>query len=102
MQNPAELWLLHSLAETYGQRPALLLGVSDEWAGYQLDVATLTIGRYVDAETADGKQQPRDVLRRLSAAAPAATPTTADNRHYRRLGGMPGLRKMHVPESGIW
>lgn len=44
--------LLHLMAKTYSRRPSEIVGVADEWAAYQLDVAVL-LGS-VDDETGGG------------------------------------------------
>ena len=33
------------LAMTYGCRPSAILGIPDEWAAYQFDVAAYTVGQ---------------------------------------------------------
>lgn len=32
---------LHLVAKSYGRRPSEMVGIADEWAAYQLDVAVL-------------------------------------------------------------
>lgn len=38
------------MGSTYGRRPSEFLGVRDEWAAYQLDLLTLTVGKMAEAE----------------------------------------------------
>lgn len=76
-----------------------MLGLSDEWAAYQLDVATLTLGRWVDGKlserTKDGK--PLHKLRDLLSDKPAATQPT----QFRSAAGLVS-KKMAIPASGVW
>ncbi len=76
MQSRRNLWTLHNLALSYGQRPAAILGVEDEWAAYQVDVATLTLGRWVEAQLAETDKKGRRVhsLHSLLAEPGAARP----------------------------
>jgi hypothetical protein len=109
--NPEEMWILHNLAETYGRRPSEIIGVDDEWAAYQLDVAALVLGRYVEGEVSKPKSKvdAAGVLarmrrgdaetRRRGDGAPSSH--AAGKRSYRRLG-YPGMPVMRIPESGIW
>ena len=41
MDNRTEILTLHWVAKTYGQRPSTIVGIADEWAAYQFDVAVL-------------------------------------------------------------
>lgn len=103
MGNPEDLWLLHRLSETYGRRPSEVIGIDDEWAGYQLDVAALLMGSHVAAATATGVSA-GEVLKRLrDGAKQVSGPPTrrSDKRTYQKLG-RPGMPKMKIPESGIW
>lgn len=36
---------MHILATAYHTRPSEILGISDEWAAYQLDVAAYNVGQ---------------------------------------------------------
>ncbi len=46
------LFRLHNLAAAYGQRPSAVVGLEDEWAAYQFDMACLTLGRRVESALA--------------------------------------------------
>ncbi len=76
-----------------------MLGLSDEWAAYQLDVATLTLGRWVDSKlgerTKDGK--PIHRLRDLLSDKPDAKELT----QFRSAAGLVS-KKMAIPASGVW
>jgi hypothetical protein len=42
---------LHLVAKTYQRRPSEIIGIADEWAAYQFDVAVLvegTVGEQTD------------------------------------------------------
>lgn len=47
------MWNLHNLSSAYGQRPSAIIGISDDWAAYQFDLAVLALGRHVEAGLAD-------------------------------------------------
>jgi hypothetical protein len=92
-----ELWKLHLLASEYGQRPSGILGVQDQWAAYELDLACMTVARRAERAMADGKSVEEalgDSRKGDSRIAPTAT-AYADPR---------GLvtKRMRIPESGIW
>jgi hypothetical protein len=55
VQNKKDLWTLYNLATEFSQRPSAIVGIGDEWAAYQFDVATLTWGREVESKITDGK-----------------------------------------------
>lgn len=90
---------LDAVGRAYGVRPSAILGVQDEWAAYQLDVAAVLAGG-----------RPRD-------GGGTATPVVIDNRRTVFLTGQPAApagkagfrdpsmyvsRKMRIPESGVW
>lgn len=53
MESRTELWRLHNLAQTYGQRPSAVLGIADTWAAFQLDMATMMLGRWVESRLSE-------------------------------------------------
>ena len=105
------------MGQTYSSRPSAILGISDSWLAYQVDVAALLLGRRVEAATADGKMTVGEAL---------AAPDTETRGHgdaairghgdtgTRRYGDGQGAKQkwrdprpyvskvMAVPESGIW
>lgn len=76
-----------------------MLGIDDPWAAYQLDVATLTVGRWVEGKlserTKDGKPVHR--LRDLLSDKPAA----AEASGFRSVAGLV-TKKVAIPASGVW
>ena len=86
MKRRNNLLALHLIGSTYGIRPSQMVGVYDEWAAYQLDLACLT------AWSKEQKAQPE--------AAPG-TPPPNPNQKFR--DPTPYVtRRMKVPESGVW
>ena len=77
MQSRRNLWTLHNLALTYGQRPSAVLGVEDEWAAYQVDVATLTLGRWVEARLAERDKKGRPIYSLAQLMAEPGAPRSA-------------------------
>lgn len=87
------------MAATYGQRPSGLLGLPGEsWEAFQLDHATLALGRWVEAKLAerDKSGKPIHRLERLLDDKPG-TPT----QEFAPLAALVD-RKMVIPESGVW
>jgi hypothetical protein len=76
--NLANLRTLDALATRYSRRPSEILGVSDSWLAYQLDLATLL------AATVQDESHPMGFFGRVAALAKK------------------GVRKMKIPESGVW
>lgn len=76
-----------------------MLGLSDEWAAYQLDVAVLTVGRWVDGKlserTKDGKP-----IHRLSDLL-SDKPDAKEPTQFRSAAGLV-TKKMAIPASGVW
>lgn len=105
VRNHEALTALDAVGRAYGIRPSAILGVEDEWAAYQLDVAAVVAGgRAGEAAPAQGGQ------------GPGATPVVIDARRTvvvgasgsaRRPAGYrdPSMyvsRKMKLPASGTW
>lgn len=76
MAHPENLLTLHNLGRLYGQRPSTFLGLDDPWLAYQVDVAAAQIS-----------QQP-----------------ATDKKRFAPFAGLTKglLRKVKVPENGIW
>lgn len=83
------------MASEYGRRPSEILGVEDEWAAYQLDVAVMKFGRHVEGELAKGRKGKR--LQELLDGGARERGVGV----YRRWSAM-GVTKMKIPDSGIW
>lgn len=96
----ANLWTLHSLSASYGQRPSSFLGLApDSWDAWQVDVATLQAGRYVENKLAerDKDGRPRHTLEELIGEGREAKGETA----FRKLA-VQGARKVRIKEDGTW
>lgn len=44
--------MLDRIGQRYGVRPSSILGITDDWAAFQLDAATLRLGLEIDAAVA--------------------------------------------------
>jgi hypothetical protein len=78
------------LASTYGQRPSSIVGIKDDWAAYQFDLAVLEAGL---SEMAGG-----------NGRGSRQEPAPARNINSRGFAD-PSARvahKMKIPESGVW
>ena len=55
------------MGKAYGTRPSEILGIEDPWAGYQLDVAVLGFGAWVEGELGkrDRHGRPKRTLEQL-------------------------------------
>ncbi len=95
----ANLWTLHSLSASYGQRPSSFLGLApDSWDAWQVDVATLQAGRYVENKLAerDKDGRPRHTLEELIGEGRGA-------RGEGRFGSLQQkARKVRIKEDGTW
>lgn len=94
----ANLWTLHSLSASYGQRPSSFLGLApDSWDAWQVDVATLQAGRYVENKLAerDKDGRPRHTLEELIGEGRGAK--------EQRFGAL-GMkaRKVTIRDDGTW
>lgn len=87
----------------------MILGIRDELAAWNYDVAAMTLGMHVEAETADGKRRVEEVLRALSRTPlPSASPHLPGE-HRKMGGGSAGMplkgivrRRVRVREDGTW
>ena len=91
------MWNLHSLSATYCQRPSAVVGVADEWAAYQFDLAVGQFGAWVEGKLneRDSKGKPKHTLAALLDDTPAQA------RQYMPVSAA-GLRKVRVKEDGTW
>jgi hypothetical protein len=88
---------LHLLAKTYGKLPSKIIGVSNTWAAYQFDMAVLLAGmdfesRALEEQTGSGNR---------NTGKPPKRKTSYQSIRNSGLSRT-GVRKMQVPESGIW
>jgi hypothetical protein len=89
----ANLLLLDRLGERYGQRPSAFLGLDDAWLAYQVDVAAWEARvRVLDEDTAQhgAFHAPNPALRQSGRRTPGS------------FKGLGAVRKMKIPENGIW
>jgi hypothetical protein len=99
--------MLHQVGQTYSSRPSVILGISDSWLAYQVDVATLLLGRRIEALVGDGKTTVGEALASLDTETRGHGDT---GRHgdgqwanQKWKDPRPYVSKvMAVPESGIW
>lgn len=99
MSSKKELWRLDGIAKRYGVRPSAILGLPGEtWAAYQVDRACWEFGEWLDAMLSmrDKKGLPEHKLSELLAEKQAER-----DRSFAPMS-RPGVRKMVVPESGVW
>ena len=94
------MWQLYNLATGFGQRPSSWLGLDPVgWEAYNLDLAVLQVGRYIEGKLAerdkDGK--PTHKIEHLSSDDPVVSSPFASF----KASGVP-IEKMKVPESGVW
>jgi hypothetical protein len=82
------LWILHSLADSYGSRPSEILGVETPWGAYQLDVVTLLTGRAIQKKIDEGHDP--------FAVQPALQDV------FRNPHGKKGIKKVRVKPDGTW
>jgi hypothetical protein len=113
------------MAAAYGTRPSQIARVADSWAAYQLDAATLVLGRWMENRLAeryrDGKHKhtAASLLGELHARRKEIEAARGKSPGGRAAAGVrPGgyapvagratqiaghaLRKVHIGEDGIW
>lgn len=91
---------MHSLAASYGQRPSGILGLDPRsWEAYQLDVATLQAGRYIENKLSERDKDGRP----LHTLQEILTPQRAESKatQYRSMS-RPGIRKVRIKPDGTW
>lgn len=83
---------------TYSQRPSAVVGVADEWAAYQFDLAVGQFGAWVEGKLSerDKAGKPKHTL-----AALLEDGTAPPQRQYMPVS-VAGLRKVRVKEDGTW
>lgn len=96
---------LHILAKTYGQLPSAIIGIPDEWAAYQFNNAVLLAGLHHEVEATKNGRSSTSAPTTSTKTATTATPK--DDSQFRdpmELAAFMGgeIRKMKVPESGVW
>ena len=93
------MWNLYLLAMEFHSRPSAVLGIDDEWAAYQFDMACLRLARYVDAEL----EKKRTLNAILSEDLTTGhSPTRAGGQTFSDVRQIFQARSMSVPESGVW
>jgi len=91
---------LDELGRRYGQRPSSFLGLPpDSWQAFQFDLATWTVGRWIDGKLAERDKQGHPLHRLQDLLRDA--PQGQDTGGFRSLKHM-AAKKMTVPASGIW
>lgn len=90
---------LDGIARRYGQRPSALLGLpGDSWTAWQVDRAACEFGEWLD--WALNVRDAKGVQKYKRSELLAETPTERD-RSFAPVN-RPGVRKMAIPESGVW
>lgn len=89
---------MDQIATRYSQRPSSLLGLpADSWAAYQLDHAALMLGRWVEGKLSERDEQGQPVHQLVSLLDVEELGSS----DFRSLSGR-GVRKISIPESGVW
>lgn len=102
MESRANLWELDELARRYGQRPSQVVGIDDPWAAYQLDVATLTVGRWVDGKLAERNKKGKPVHRLVDLLREKTDQGQGGSSSgFRSVAGLVTERRA-IPASGVW
>lgn len=104
MESKRNLWELDGLAQRYGQRPSEFLGLpADSWEAYQLDLATWTVGRWIEGKLSerDKKGTPKHTLAALLEAEVAQVQQFAS---LAALSGLAGRtpRAVRIKPDGTW
>lgn len=96
------LWELDEVARRYGSRPSAFMGLpADSWEAYQLDLATWTVGRWIDSKLAE-RNKKGEPVHRLQDLLSETSETKKPANQFGALASTPGIKRMAIPESGIW
>ena len=89
---------------SYGQRPSRIIGVDDEWAAYQLDIATQQWGAWVEGKLHETDKQGKPVHALAALLAEPGEPgEQSDAERYATLPiDVSQLRKVRVKPDGTW
>ena len=88
------------MGRRYGQRPSSFLGLlPDSWEAFQFDLATWTLGRWLDGKLA-ARDKKGNALHRLKDLLSDEAQTQGAS-GFRSMGHLVA-KKIKVPESGIW
>lgn len=91
------LWVLHSLSASYGQRPSSFLSLSPQsWEAWQVDVVTLQAGRWIEGKLAERDKEGRPVWSIEKLLAGNATKSDG----FASLKGR--ARKVRSKPDGTW
>lgn len=104
MKDRYNLWQLDELGRRYGCRPSSFIAGLDEWTAYQLDLATMMQGRWIDGKLSETDDKGKPInklvdLLEMSTAGQDGSPPPVDN--YRSLA-RPGLRTVKINPDGTW
>lgn len=91
------------MAKAFGRRPSDWVPGLDELAQYQLDRVTWYAGVKWEAEQYR-TQNPGLAGKSAAAGVPGADPNRPliEQKHLFRNPAGPGIKKMAIPESGVW
>jgi hypothetical protein len=100
------------VATTYSSRPSAILGLSDPWLAYQLDLATLLLGRRIEGLVADGKMSVASALAQESRDRDQGTGVRSQGTGIGDEGAWANQkwrdprpyvsRTMKIPDVGFW
>jgi len=94
------------MATAYGRRPSELvpIDVADDWTAYQFDSAVLTFGRWVENRLAerDKKGKPKHRIQDLLREPDKPGQDAGAKPVRQSVGAKQGIRKVKIPENGIW
>jgi len=94
------------MGTVFGRLPSRILGIEDPWAAYQLDVAVLNLGTWVESELEkrDTQGRPkRNLAELLEQGTTKGRPPPRPESEFKSpvLMGMP-IRKVKVKPDGTW
>lgn len=92
------------MGRRYGCRPSSFIPELNDWTAYQLDMATMLQGKWIDSRL-DERDQDGNQIHKLTDLLELST-TPGDNTapavdNYRSLA-RPGLRTVKIKSDGTW
>ena len=89
------------MGQRYGQRPSSFIGLkADSWEAYQLDVAVLTVGRWVDGKLAETTKDGKPVHRLVELLSDKPEKAQGSD-GFRSVAGLV-TQKVKIGPSGVW
>ncbi len=86
------MWNLDQIGQAYSTRPSAIVGIEDDWAAYQFDLACYALGRHVEAE----------LMKKRPIGAILGEGPRGNRAGFGDVRSLGPVRTMKLPEDGVW